>query len=235
MKKIISGLLAALIGTFGVVCVDQGARDMIAANSSQMEEYYMEYKEDVSNLAESITECTHICKSYDEDISNLNSKIDNIDFPECSCKDYSHLEEQYDELNSKYEELSKAYEKNRPKEYKVGDIIEIPVILEQNTENAIIEQSYVTITGINKYDMEYYYEVEVTVKGELIVPKRTYVVFLSLLNQGNDSYYSERVRIEWPSNQTGKHILDGVCLKAEINKIYLENNTVPIEIFVQYY
>lgn len=235
MKKILATLLASIIGASGIVCVDNEARELIAQNSEQINTYYSQYQEDYSNLSESITECSHVCNNYDEDISNLNNKIDNIDFPECSCKDYSHLEEQYNELYSKYEELSQAYEENKPKEYKVGDVVEIPIILGENTEKAIIEQSYVTITGINEYDMAHYYEVDVTVKGELIVPKRTYVVWLTLRNQGNDSYYSERVRIEWPSNQTGKHILDGVCLKAEINKIYLENNTVPIEIFVQYY
>ena len=235
MKKLLASFLAAIIGTFGIACIDQEARDMIAANSQRIDGYYSEYKEDMSQIEESITQCNHICKDYDEDISNLNSKIDNIDFPECSCKDYSHLEEQYNELSEKYEELSLICEENKPKEYKIGDIVEIPIILGENTENAIIEQSYVTITGINECNMEEYYEVEVTVKGELIVPKRTYVVWLTLLNHGNDDYYSKRVRIEWPSNQTGKHILDGVCLQAKINKIYLENNTVPIELFVQYY
>ena len=235
MKKLLASFLATIIGTFGIACIDQEARDMIVANSQKIDDYYSEYKEDMSQIEESITQCNHVCKDYDEDIFNLNSKIDNIDFPECSCKDYSYLEEQYNELSKKYEELSLVYEENKSKEYKVGDIVEIPIILEENTENAVIEQHYVTITGINEYDMEHYYEVEVTVKGELIVPKRTYVVWLTLLNQGNDGYYSERIRIEWPSNQTGKHILDGVCLKAEINKTYLENNTVPIQIFVQYY
>jgi hypothetical protein len=184
---------------------------MANANSQKIEEYYYELNEGLNQIEEGITECSHICKDYD------------------------YLEEQYEDLSVKYDELSLWCEENKKKEYKVGDVIEIPIILGENTEKAIIEQSYVTITGINEYDMAHYYEVDVTVKGELIVPKRTYVVWLTLRNQGNDSYYSERVRIEWPSNQTGKHILDGVCLKAEINKIYLENNTVPIEIFVQYY
>lgn len=235
MKKILATFLASIIGASGIACVDNEARELIARNSEQINTYYSEYKEDYSNLSESITECSHVCNNYDEDILNLNNKIDNIDFPECSCKDYSHLEEQYNELYSKYEELSKAYEENKPKEYKVGDIIEIPIILGENTEKAIIEQNYVTITGINEYDMEQYYEVEVTIKGELVVPKRTYIIRFALLNQGNGANASESIRVEWPSNQTGKHILDGAYLKTVINKAYLENNTVPIRISVHNY
>lgn len=232
MKKIIAGLLATLIGTFGVVCVDQGARDMIAANSSQMEEYYMEYKEDISNLSESITECTHICKSYDEDISNLNSKIDNIEFPECSCKDYSHLEEQYNELNFKYEELSKTYEENKPKEYKVGDKVEIPVYCFDEKINTL--KCYLTILEINEFSISNKYKVEVsfsgyfyTKNGGVYAGSKSYIIAINADSKEVRYKQSETVKMDG-----SPYYMDNFTLTSfTLSSVVLENKAIFLDIY----
>lgn len=228
MKKIIAGLLATLIGTFGVVCVDQGARDMIAANSSQMEEYYMEYKEEMSNLAESITECTHICKSYDEDISDLNSKIDNIDFPECSCKDYSHLEEQYNELSEKYKELSLICEENKPKEYKIGDRVEIPIVYQRGAIESPVE-CYGIITDINTNSINERYKLDVMLQGEVYVkPNAHYTLYTRLYDETDQD--AGRFNIDVYSQKT-EYKYDNVCIfEAWVNMVALENGALQFVI-----
>lgn len=163
MKKILATILASIIGVSGIVCIDNEARELIAQNSEQINSYYSEYKEDYSILSESITECSHVCNNYDKDISNLNNKIDNIDFPKCSCKDYSHLEEQYSELYSKYEELSKVYEENKPKEYKVGDTIEIPVY--KGTEKIDTLKCSLEILEVNPNSIKNRYKVRPSFSG----------------------------------------------------------------------
>lgn len=163
MKKLLASFLATIIGTFGIACIDQEARDMIVANSQKIDGYYSEYKEDISQIEESITQCNHICKDYDEDISNLNSKIDNIEFPECSCKDYSHLEEQYNELSVKYEELSLICEENKPKEYRVGDRVEIPVYCYNELIDTV--KCFIIIKNIDQTSVKRKYLVETEITG----------------------------------------------------------------------
>lgn len=186
MKKILATILSSIIGISGVACIDYTARDMAETNSQKIEGYYSEYKEDYSTLSESITECSHVCNNYDEDISNLNNKIDNIDLPECSCKDYSHLEEQYNELYSKYEELSKASEENKPKEYKVGDIIEIPVY--KGTEKIDTLKCSLEILEVNPTSIKYRYKVRPSFSGYFYTDNH---------GENVSSYYNIHVKAEF--------------------------------------
>lgn len=235
MKKFLATLLVSIIGTSGIVCVDNEARELIAQNSEQINAYYSEYKEDYSNLSESITECSHICKNYDEDISNLNNKIDNIVFPECTCEDYSYLVEQYNELNSKYEELSLICEENTKKEYKVGDKVEIPVVYGQKMEGAVINKCYGIITEIDNSSIQEKYTIDVIVEGELKVPsKRTYTIWFVLFDNDDINTGQSTIRVEWPSNQTEKHILNNTCLTTKIDMLSLENGAMGLDISLQY-
>lgn len=139
VKKLLATLLASVIGVGGIACIDNEARVMIDENSKQIKAYYSEYKEDFSNLEESITECTH------------------------NCKDYTHLEEQYEDLSVKYNELSLWCEENKEKEYKVGDIIEIPVYCYGVKIDTL--QCYITILDIDKTSIKGRYTAQASFSG----------------------------------------------------------------------
>jgi hypothetical protein len=232
MKKIIASFLATIIGTFGIVCIDQEARDMIVANSQKIDGYYSEYKEDMSQIEDSITECTHICKSYDEDISSLNSKIDNIEFPECSCKDYSHLERQYNELSEKYEELSLTYEENKPKEYKVGDIVEIPVYCFDEKINTL--KCYLTILEIDEFSINNKYKVEVNFSGYFYTKNggeyagsTSYIIAIKADLKEIRYKQSETVKMDGSPYYMDNFILTPFTL----NSLVLENNAIFLDIY----
>lgn len=152
VKKLLATLLASVIGVGGIACIDNEARVMIDENSKQIKAYYSEYKEDFSNLEESITECTH------------------------NCKDYTHLEEQYEDLSVKYNELSLWCEENKEKEYKVGDIIEIPVYCYGVKIDTL--QCYVEILEINPLSLKSKYKIRLTFLGYFNTKKMA----------GNDPY-----------------------------------------------
>lgn len=224
MKKLLASFLAAIIGTFGIACIDQEARDMIAANSQRIDGYYSEYKEDMSQIEESITQCNHICKDYDEDISNLNSKIDNIEFPECSCKDYSHLEEQYNELYAKYEKLSLICEKNKPKEYKIGDRVEIPIIYQREAIESPIE-CYGIITDINTNSINERYKLNVIIQGEMYVRPNAYYTIFTYLRDDTDQD-AGRFVINVSYHQI-EYKYNNVCIfEAWVNMVALENGAL---------
>ena len=108
-------------------------------------------------------EARELINANSQKIEEIYSELQEIQYCEHSCKNYDYLEEQYNELKFNYEELSLICEKNQSKEYKIGDIIEIPVYY--NSEKIDTLKCFIKILEIDQTLIKGKYKVAISFSG----------------------------------------------------------------------
>lgn len=209
MKKLLASFLAAIIGTFGIACIDQEARNNITSLQTQVDEYYFE----------------------------LNSKINNIESFECTCKDYSHLENQYEELNRKYEELAHSH-----RAFSIGDKITIPVYVVENGKNNLNTdiKCYGIISGIEENSTIGYYKMDIYIEGNInLRTDISYGLYVSCIgktiNNGSTELFEERIAISPDTHANGYHNFSNVYASAWVHQDVIKINNFKLKLFCDYY